>query len=74
MSKLFFSETGRILYLENEELARRRHVRKIFHLPGRITGGGTLFVFAKSRRRCARPLRVRVNNRRNFAVAPDHYY
>lgn len=74
MSQLFHSETGRVLYLESEEVARWRHARKVFHLPRRFAGGGTLFVLAKSRKDCCCPLRVRVNGRPAGSIAPDHHY
>jgi hypothetical protein len=74
MSRLFFSETGRLLYLENEELASYRRARKVFRLPAGIQGGATLFLLAKSRRGCRRPLRVQVNGRRTLSLAPKHVH
>jgi hypothetical protein len=74
MSKLFFSETGRVLYLENEEITHRRHVRKIFRLPSAIRGDATLFILAKSRPGGRRPLHVRVNGQRRLSLRPDHHY
>jgi len=69
MSKLFYSETGRVMHLVCEELSKRRHARKVLHLPARVTTGGTLYVLGKARDGCALPLRVTVNGR-EFALAP----
>ena len=69
MSKLFYSETGRVMHLVCEELSKRRHVRKVLRLPARVTTGGTLYLLGKARPGCVLPLRVRVNGR-DFAVPP----
>lgn len=73
MSKLFHSESGRVLYLQSEELSSRRHARKTFRLPRTLAGGGTLYVFAKSRPGCRHLLRLRVNGR-GFSIRPNHHY
>ncbi len=63
MSKLFYSETGRLLHLENEEVCTRRRIRKVLHLPAGARTGGTLYVLAKPHPGSQTPLRVQVNGR-----------
>ena len=71
MSKLYYSETGRVLHLENEEVCTRRRIRKVLHLPGGTRTGGTLYVLAKPHPGCQAPLRVRVNGR-GYSVPVRH--
>lgn len=61
MSRLFHSESGRVMHLLSEELTRRRRARKVFHLPPGVECGGTLYVFAKARAGRRIPLQVAVN-------------
>lgn len=70
MSKLFHSDTGRIIYLFNEELTFRRRARKRFCLPDPIAARGMLYVYAASHPGCRSPLRVCVNGRL-FEIKPE---
>ena len=74
MSKLFYTETGRTIYLANEELSSRRRARKLIQLPSEVQSGGTLYIYATPHPGCELPLQVAVNGRRTAVVASHSSY
>jgi len=70
VSRLFYSESGRIVRFLNEELSSRRRARKVLHLPQDVRSGGTLYVYAHPHKGCARPLKLTFNGH-PFEIAPD---
>jgi len=74
MSKLIYTETGRTIYIANEELSSRIHVRKLLQLPGEAKLGGTLYIYAAPHPGCELPLEVAVNGRRSTIGAGHSRY
>lgn len=70
MSRLFYSESGRVGRFLQEELCAWRQARKILRLPARIRSGGELHLYTLSRPACKAPLHLRVNGQR-FQLQPD---
>lgn len=72
MSRLYFSERGRALIANNEEITRWRWAKKILKLPPKAAqapAGLWLYVNLYDRNR--KPLQVRLNGRALASLAPD---
>ncbi len=71
MSKLYFSENGRVVATLCEELTTYRRARKVLRLPS-TTAPGTLYLLARSYEGSALPLRVSVNGTEVPPVQPGN--
>jgi transglutaminase-like putative cysteine protease len=69
VSRLYYSESGRVIRGLSEELTRRRRARKILRIPDNLRAGGTLYVYAHAHPGHTGPLRVAVNGNA-FEVSP----
>jgi hypothetical protein len=70
MSRLFFTERGRILLHANEEIARRRWARKLLRVD-RQPSSAQLWLFVRSYPGNREPLRIDVNGKRVGVLKAD---
>lgn len=68
MSRLFHTESGRIIFHAIEEVSRYRRARKVLTLPSQTGPGGTLYLFGSAHPGQNAPLQVTVNGK-EFNVA-----
>lgn len=69
MSRLYYTEEGRVLPSLCEELTTHRRARKVFRLPS-TSAPGRLFVLARAHAGCTSPLRMAVNGSEMEAILP----
>lgn len=70
MSRLIFTERGRVLLHANEEIARWRWARKLLRVPTK-SGRADLWLFVRPYPICEHPLKVQVNGKLAGTVRAD---
>jgi len=70
MSKLYYTENGRVVHTLGEELTTFRRARKVLHVP-RTASPGTLYVLARPYPDTDSPLRLAINGNEVEPIPPS---